>query len=60
MPLYVHERVARGLEPVTRHVIVSGIVDDTAAAVCDLYAAAGLSERARLGEKGWAGIWLAR
>ena len=31
MPLYVHEHVARELDPVTRHVIASGIVDDTRA-----------------------------
>jgi ribosomal protein L11 methyltransferase len=60
MPLYVHERVADGLEAVTEHVIVSGIVNDTAPVVCELYAAAGLRERARRSENGWAGIWLAR
>jgi ribosomal protein L11 methyltransferase len=60
MPLYVHERVAPGLEPVTGHVIVSGFVDDTADAVVELYAAAGLSERARMSESGWTALWLAR
>jgi ribosomal protein L11 methyltransferase len=60
MPLYVHEHVARGLEPVTRHVIASGIVDDTAPASLELYVAAGLSERARLSEHGWVALWLTR
>jgi ribosomal protein L11 methyltransferase len=60
MPLYVHERVAAGLDPATGHVLVSGIVNDSAPEACELYAAAGLSERARRSEKGWVAIWLAR
>ena len=60
MPLYVHEHVARGLEPVTRHVIASGIVDDSAPAILDLYGTAGLSERARMSENGWVALWLTR
>jgi ribosomal protein L11 methylase PrmA len=60
MPLYVHEHVARALDPVTRHVIASGIVDDTAPAILELYGAAGLSERARMSENGWVALWLTR
>jgi ribosomal protein L11 methyltransferase len=60
MPLSVHERVAAGLDRATEHVIVSGIVEDAAATACELYGAAGLSERARKHEKGWVAIWLAR
>ena len=60
MPLYVHERVAPGLEPVTEHVIASGFVDDTATAVLELYGAAGLSERARTSANGWTAMWRAR
>jgi ribosomal protein L11 methyltransferase len=60
MPLYVHERVAARLDPATRHVLVSGIVNDSAPAALELYAQAGLSERARLSEQGWAALWLAR
>jgi ribosomal protein L11 methyltransferase len=60
MPLYVHERVAPTLDPMTRHVIASGIVNDSAPAIVALYGAAGLSERARRSEKGWVAIWLAR
>ena len=60
MPLYVHERVAPALDAMTRHVIASGIVNDSAEAIVALYGAAGLSERARRSEKGWVAIWLAR
>jgi ribosomal protein L11 methyltransferase len=60
MPLYVHERVAAALDPATEHAIVSGIVDDAAPELCERYGAAGLSERARVSEKGWVAIWLAR
>jgi ribosomal protein L11 methyltransferase len=60
MPLYVHEHVARELDPVTRHVIASGIVDDTAPAILELYGTAGLSERARMSENGWVALWLTR
>ena len=60
LPLYVHEHVARELDPVTRHVIASGIVDDTAPAILELYGAAGMSERARMSENGWVALWLAR
>jgi ribosomal protein L11 methyltransferase len=60
MPLYVHERVASRLDPATQHVIVSGIVNDSVPAALELYAAAGLSERARLSEQGWTALWLAR
>ena len=60
IPLYVHEHVARGLDPITRHVIASGIVDDQAPAILELYGAAGLSERARMSENGWVALWLAR
>jgi ribosomal protein L11 methyltransferase len=60
MPLYVHEKVAPELDSVTEHVIASGIVDDAAPAILDLYGASGLSERERMSEKGWAAIWLAR
>jgi ribosomal protein L11 methyltransferase len=60
MPLYVHERVAPELGAVTEDVIASGIVSDSAPAICELYEKAGLSVRARLHEKGWVAIWLAR
>jgi ribosomal protein L11 methyltransferase len=60
MPLYVHERVAPALDPMTRHVLASGIVNDSAPTIVSLYEAAGLTERARLSEKGWVAIWLAR
>ncbi len=60
LPFFVHEHVARGLNPATDHVIASGIVDDQATATRDLYAAAGLSERARRSANGWATLWLAR
>ncbi len=60
IPFAVHERVARGLEAVTADVIASGIVDDQAAATGELYAAAGLGERARISRQGWAALWLAR
>jgi len=60
MPMYVHERVAPGLDGVTRNVIVSGIVNDSAPAALELYGAAGLRERGRMSEKGWVALWLAR
>jgi ribosomal protein L11 methyltransferase len=60
MPLYVHERVATELEAVTEDVIASGIVSDSAPAICELYGKAGLSVRARMYEKGWVAIWLTR
>jgi ribosomal protein L11 methyltransferase len=60
LPFFVHERIARALASITDHVIASGIVDDHAAATRDLYAAAGLGERARLSEHGWTTLWLAR
>jgi ribosomal protein L11 methyltransferase len=60
MPVYVHERVAPALDPVTRAVLVSGIVDDSVPEVLAAYAAAGLTERERMSEKGWAALWLAR
>ena len=40
--------------------IASGIVDDQAAATRELYAQAGLTERARVSASGWAALWLAR
>ena len=40
--------------------IASGIVNDSAAATLELYGAAGLRERARMSEKGWVALWLAR
>ena len=60
VPFAVHEQVARGLEAVTADVIASGIVDDQAAATGELYAAAGLGERARISRQGWTALWLAR
>ena len=60
LPFFVHEHIARGLASITDHVIASGIVDDQAATTRDLYAAAGLGERARRSEHGWAALWLAR
>jgi len=60
MPVYVHERVAPELDALTEHVVVSGIVNDSAPAVVALYEAAGLSERARMTENGWSALWLAR
>jgi len=41
-------------------VIASGIVDDSAPAILDLYGAAGMSERARMSENGWVAVWLTR
>jgi ribosomal protein L11 methylase PrmA len=41
-------------------VIASGIVDDTAPAILELYGSAGMSERARMSENGWLGLWLTR
>jgi ribosomal protein L11 methyltransferase len=60
MPFYVHQRAAPALDAATEHVIASGVVADQAAATAELYAAAGLTERARLTASGWAAIWLAR
>jgi ribosomal protein L11 methyltransferase len=60
LPFAVHEHVARRLDAGTAHVIASGIVDGRAAAAGELYAAAGLVERARLSEHGWSTLWLAR
>ena len=60
IPFSVHERVARGLDEVTDHVIASGIVEGQAAATRELYAQAGLTERARVSANGWAALWLAR
>ena len=60
LPFSVHEAVARGLDEVTDHVIASGIVEGQAAATRELYARAGLSERARVSASGWAALWLAR
>jgi ribosomal protein L11 methyltransferase len=60
VPLFLHERIAGGLDEVTDHVIASGVVDDQVAATRELYAAAGLTERARLSRNGWAALWLAR
>ena len=60
IPMHVHERVAPGLDGVTHNVIVSGIVSDSAPAALELYGAAGLRERARINEKGWVALWLAR
>jgi ribosomal protein L11 methylase PrmA len=60
VPFFIHERVARGLASITDHVLVSGIVEDQAAETRDLYAAAGLAERAHLRERGWAALWLER
>jgi ribosomal protein L11 methyltransferase len=60
MPVYVHEQVAPALDPVTRQVLVSGIVSDSVPEVLALYAGAGLGERERMDEKGWAALWLTR
>jgi len=60
MPFYVHERAAAAVDPATEHVLASGIVADQATATAELYAPAGLTERARLTTGGWAAIWLAR
>jgi len=60
LPFFVHEHIARELGDVTEHVIASGIVDDQATATRELYAAAGLAERARLSGQGWSTLWLAR
>ena len=60
VPFSIHEHVARGLDEVTDHVIASGIIDDQAAATRELYAQAGLTERARVSASGWAALWLAR
>jgi ribosomal protein L11 methyltransferase len=60
VPFPIHEHIARGLDEDTDHVIASGVVDDQATATRELYAAAGLAERARLSRNGWAALWLAR
>jgi len=60
LPFFVHEHIARALSDATHHVIASGVVDDQASATRELYAAAGLGERARLSANGWATLWLAR
>jgi ribosomal protein L11 methyltransferase len=60
MPVYVHEQVAAALDPATRHVLVSGIVSDSVPEVVALYGGAGLEERLRMDQKGWAALWLTR
>ena len=60
VPAAVHERIAGGLSADTRLVIASGLVDQQVATVRERYATAGLAERARRSERGWAALALER
>ncbi len=60
VPLPVHERVAAGLDADTALVIASGLIDDQAGPARELYERAGLVERARVSERGWAALGMGR